>query len=253
MIRIQKIRLRKTIVENKRKNGGLRMKSHLLWASQNFHSLSTVPYEVFHRMVQHLPKELNKERCRENFVSSVPHRARVPEKMTFHPQPILSDFLGRMNLWTGRTLILSILFIFFTGAIGSSAQAQSELYSFPNITDIKTQKNKKKKVAAPFVQALAKKMGVPEEVLTETIAKGFGRTELIRLILVSQKSKKNLEELIQEREKGTRLAKISKSANLNNRAIRKEANEILDELEKEEEKTEHRVTGHFLWTGARVC
>ncbi len=140
-----------------------------------------------------------------------------------------------IKLLTLRSPLL-FFFILVCSGLSTTLRAETELYPFPKVEDVKTSKGKEKKPAEPFVQALARKSGVEEELLTKTIANGFGRTELIRLILISKKSKKPLEELIKEREKGTRLAKIAESANLNNKEIRKEANALLKELLQEEEK-----------------
>ena len=121
------------------------------------------------------------------------------------------------------------------------ARPQTDLYSFPEVDEAKPKKEEPKPVE-PFVQALAKKMDLPEKVLTEATEKGFGRMELIRLILMAKKSGKSLTDLIQEREKGTRLAKIAESAKADNRAVKKEAGEILKDLEKDAEKIKYEMS-----------
>lgn len=141
------------------------------------------------------------------------------------------SLLWRVTLFVSGSLFWTHLF------------AQVDLYPFPDLEDAKIKKVKEKKIVEPFVQALSKKMEVPEKVLTKTIAKGFGRTEIIRLILISKKSHQPLEQLIKKREEGERMAKISESAKLDNRTIRKEAIEILKEMEIEELKIKRNLTG----------
>ena len=126
-------------------------------------------------------------------------------------------------------------------AVGSSrpdpAFAETDLYPFPDTEDLKV-KSAKEKPTEPFVQVLAKKFGIEEKVLTKSVEKGFGRTELIRLILISKKSDSKLADLLKERENGTRLAKIAQARHLDNHKIRKEAFAILKELEAEEKKVQ---------------
>lgn len=118
----------------------------------------------------------------------------------------------------------------------SLLHAQVDLYPFPKIEEPKMKDVKESKSPEPFIQALSKRMNVPPNILTDATGRGMGRTELIRLILISKKSQKPLEDLIKEREKGTRLAKIAEAAQLNNRVIREEAKRILKETETEEAK-----------------
>lgn len=129
-----------------------------------------------------------------------------------------------------------LIFLASYSSLVTAVHAQVDLYPFPKIEDGNIKRVKEKKPAEPFVQALSKKTDISEDFLTETIEKGFGRTELIRLILISKKSGKPLNELIKEREKGTRLAKISESAHLNSNAIRHEAEAMLKELKQKEAK-----------------
>lgn len=136
---------------------------------------------------------------------------------------------------------LSLSFAFLTACRLPLLNAQVDIYPFPKVEDVKIKKPKEQKPAELFVQVLSKKTGVPEKYLTDAIVKGFGRTELIRLILMSKKSGKKIEEIVQEREKGTRLAKIAESLNLNNHQIRLEAETMLKDIETEEENLKTTV------------
>jgi len=128
---------------------------------------------------------------------------------------------------------LAILGIFLT--IGRNFLRAEDLYSFPDIDETRPKKDEQAppKPVDPFIQALAKKMEIPEKILFEAAEKGFGRLELIRLILISKKSGKALPELIQEREKNTRFAKIAASTKTDNKAIKEEGETILKDLEKQ--------------------
>jgi len=114
--------------------------------------------------------------------------------------------------------------------------AEMDLYPFPSVDDLKVKSPTEKKQKDPFVLVLAKKFAVEEHVLSQAVDKGFGRTELIRLILIAQKSGKNLDDVLKERENGARLAKIAQNHNQDNAKIRKEALALLKELEEEEKK-----------------
>ncbi len=118
--------------------------------------------------------------------------------------------------------------------------AQPDLYSFPEVDDAKPKKEEPKPIE-PFILTLAKKTGMPADVLSEASLKGFGRLELIRLILISKKSGKPLPDLILQREKSARFAKIAEEAKVDNNAIKKEAAVMLKELEKDPDTAKSQV------------
>ncbi|OGR83402.1 MAG: hypothetical protein A2901_03480 [Elusimicrobia bacterium RIFCSPLOWO2_01_FULL_54_10] len=109
--------------------------------------------------------------------------------------------------------------------------AEPDLYSFPEV-DASKPKTAEAKPVNPFARSLSKKMEMPEEVLSEAIASGMGRLELIRLILISKKSGKPLPDLLKQRNK-TRFSKIAAEAKADNAAIKKEAMAILETMEAE--------------------
>ena len=127
--------------------------------------------------------------------------------------------------------VFAVLGAFFL--VGNSAllRADPDLYSFPEVGSTKTPAGETPKPADPFAVSLAKKMEVPEQILSEAVQKGMGRLEIIRLILISKKSQKPLPDLIQAREKLTRFSKIAQEAKVDNREITKEAKKVLKELE----------------------
>lgn len=116
----------------------------------------------------------------------------------------------------------------------SLVRADVDLYPLPQIEDGQTAKPKEPPPVDPFVRAMSERMKVSEDILADATAKGFGRAELLRLILISQKSGRPLKELIQERDKGARLAKIAQESNCDNWSVRREALAILKELEARE-------------------
>jgi hypothetical protein len=127
-----------------------------------------------------------------------------------------------------------ILFALFLSC--ASLSAQIDLYSFPELES--KPKVEEPKPVNPFLKTLAKKMDVPEQLLALAAEKGMGRMELIRLILISKKSGKPLTDLIQQREKLTRFAKIASQTNVDNGAIKKEARTLLKQIEKETEASQ---------------
>lgn len=133
-----------------------------------------------------------------------------------------------------RFFVIIFLSVFLFSA---SLFAQSELYAFPEV-DFSKPKAEELKPVDPFIKTLAKKMDVPEQILAEAAQKGMGRMELIRLILISKKSGKPLTDLIQQREKLTRFAKIASQTNVDNGAIKKEARTLLKQIEKETEASQ---------------
>lgn len=116
------------------------------------------------------------------------------------------------------------------------AIAQNDLYSFPKIEEENTKKTVDKKSLDPFLRVLVQRFSSDEKLLNEAVSKGFGRRELVRLILMAKKSGKSLEELMKEREKGTRLKKIAESLKLDHSSIRQEALAISKEIENDLEK-----------------
>lgn len=132
---------------------------------------------------------------------------------------------------------LFTLFALYSLLFTARGWAQADLYPFPRFEEEpKIKKDKRKKPVEPFLQVLSKKMEISEALLEDVMEKGFGRMEAIRLILLSKKSAKPLEELAKMREKGTSFAKIAEECRQENRAIKKEAEKILKELQKELEK-----------------
>ncbi|OGR79418.1 MAG: hypothetical protein A3I11_03355 [Elusimicrobia bacterium RIFCSPLOWO2_02_FULL_39_32] len=137
-----------------------------------------------------------------------------------------------------RTILLFyfLFMVFLLSNFKMKGIAQEDLYSFPKIEEENTKKIVEKKSLDPFIETLVKKFSSDEKLLSESVSKGFGRRELIRLILMAKKSGKSLEELIKEREKGTGLKKIAESLKLDHSTIRKEALAISKEIEKNLEK-----------------
>lgn len=161
-------------------------------------------------------------------------------KLPLNINKILSSITGHLSLVTGHlslvTRLLSLATCHLSLAFPALSWCQADLYSFPKVEDVRIHKPEKTRPAPPFVQAVCKILNVPEKILSDAVEKGFGRTELLRLILISQKSRKPLDDLIREREKGAWLSIITKSAGLDNKTVRREANALLPAIEQEEEK-----------------
>ncbi len=132
--------------------------------------------------------------------------------------------------------MIASFFLLISCLFAPASRADTGLYSFPKIEDEKISIQADKKPVNPFVSALSKKLNIPEKTLTDEFKQGAGRGEMIRIILMSKKSDKTIEDLVKERQKGTWFSKMAKELKLDNRALRKEALAILKELESEESR-----------------
>lgn len=136
---------------------------------------------------------------------------------------------------TRKKLLLAIPFLFL---LQSPALPQADLYSFPDVADPKVSVSAKaeKKRVDPFLRAVAQKLNTEEKVLMDYSDEGLGRGDLVRLVLLSQKSGKPLAELAKRRLKGDRMAKIAEDCKADNAQVRKQAFAILKEAEADAEK-----------------
>ena len=128
-----------------------------------------------------------------------------------------------------------IAFAFLTAGafLPELSQANTDLYSFPDLKDFNPRTAEDKTPPEPFIAALSSRTETPLKILDEAHKKGIGRMELIRLILMARESEKPLPELIQAREKGTRFAKMAKDTGTDNRRIKSAAGRMLKEINTE--------------------
>ena len=82
-----------------------------------------------------------------------------------------------------------------------------------------------------FIERIALKFNQNYEKLHRLYQRGYGYIELLKLILISEKSKKELDEIIKYRDKKDKISKIASMYGLNYKEIYLEAYRIRSELE----------------------
>ena len=114
--------------------------------------------------------------------------------------------------------------------------AQANTDPFPKIEEEIKIKEPVVKPKDPFLLLLAKKLSTSQSWLQKNFARGVGRSELVRLVLISKKSGKSLEEITQEYDKGISIKKIALAHQLDYSSLKKEAAALLKETEEEFKK-----------------
>jgi AraC-like DNA-binding protein len=143
----------------------------------------------------------------------------------------------------GKSLRISLLAAVGILFFAPHVFAGTDLYSFPSVDDEKTDRIKKEEPEDdPFIIQLATRTGASEELLTDAAAKGFGRTELIRLILMSKKSEKTLSELMSEREAGKSFKDMAFDLKLDPKAIKKDADSLYKQIAEAMQKSDRPPT-----------
>ena len=134
-----------------------------------------------------------------------------------------------MNGKSARILLLAAVGIFL---FAPRASAGDGLYSFPSVDDEKSAAvaRQEEPDEDPFIIQLATRTGTSEELLTDAWMKGFGRMEIIRLILMSKKSSKKLSDLMSERESGKPFKDMALELKLDPKAVKKEADTLYEQI-----------------------
>lgn len=83
----------------------------------------------------------------------------------------------------------------------------------------------------PFLIELAGKFAIEEKELHKLHNRGYGYAELIKIILISKKAEKPLEEVTKKRDKGKKIRKIAEDYKLDYREIHLEALKIKKEID----------------------
>lgn len=136
-----------------------------------------------------------------------------------------------MKILSGSLGLLLILVSIFLDASAQDAEVGLGLGLSPWDSVSKRQDEKKKKQADLFIKILARHFKTDEDELNKLWNRGYGRNELIKLLLISQKSGQELKEIIKQRDKKTRLSKLSEKYNLNYNEILDEQNALRKELD----------------------
>lgn len=87
-----------------------------------------------------------------------------------------------------------------------------------------------KKTKNPFLVELAERFSLEEKDLDRLYSRGYGYTEIIKLILITKKTNEPLEEIVKKRDKGKKMRKIAEDYELDYWVIDKEALKIKEEI-----------------------
>jgi len=93
---------------------------------------------------------------------------------------------------------------------------------------------KKEKQPRPpdaFIKLLAERFGQKQDDLALFWNHGYGRNELIKMLLISRQANKDIKELVRKRDKGTRLSRMAEEYRLDYAAILNETKTIRKELD----------------------
>lgn len=101
----------------------------------------------------------------------------------------------------------------------------------PSMTGTRKGKKKKKKLKNPYVYHLTRHLELDYIEIRKLQKKGYGRIELIKVILIAQKADVPLKDIIKKRDKLIRLKTISEEYKVNYTDIRRESKRIRAEIE----------------------
>ncbi|HCJ67510.1 MAG TPA: hypothetical protein DHV62_09410, partial [Elusimicrobia bacterium] len=83
----------------------------------------------------------------------------------------------------------------------------------------------------PFLIELAERFTIEDKELNNLHNRGYGYVELIKIILISERADKPLEEVVKKRDKGKKMRKIAEDYKLDYREIYLEALKIRKEID----------------------
>jgi hypothetical protein len=130
-----------------------------------------------------------------------------------------------------RDLKLILAASLFFAAAHAYAEAGVGLGLIPGSGFGSDDKKNDKKKAEPFIAELAAAMSADGPKLEETHKNGYGRTEMITIILISKKSGAGIDEVMKYRHKLMPLAEIAAKYNLPYDSLKQEAIEVKKQIE----------------------
>jgi hypothetical protein len=92
-------------------------------------------------------------------------------------------------------------------------------------------KNKRLKPVDPFTITLARHFGQQQEDIAKLAARGYGRNELIKLLLISRKSGTDLRAVVRARERKMRLSAIAAQHNVDYATLLSEAETVRRQID----------------------
>lgn len=87
----------------------------------------------------------------------------------------------------------------------------------------RSDRNKREQPGDPFIKLIAARFGHDEAELMKLWHKGYGRNELIKLLVISAKSGVPFKEIVRSRDKNVKLSKICEINRINYKDVLKEA------------------------------
>lgn len=123
-----------------------------------------------------------------------------------------------------KILFLLLFIISFILTVPVSAEFDSGIGASPwDTTAPALKKEKQLKPADNFIKVTAKYLNQSQGELNALWNRGYGRNEIIKLILISRKSSKPLAELIKDRDKKMKLSRLCEKNGINYTEILSEA------------------------------
>jgi hypothetical protein len=120
-----------------------------------------------------------------------------------------------------------------TGITPVFAQADVGIGVSPWDNSTQSTDKKKPRPSDPYVRYLSKYFNQKDEDLQKLWSRGYGRNELIKLLLITKKSGKDLKESVRQRDKDTKLSRISEQYKIDYHQILTEAVTIRKEIDYE--------------------
>jgi hypothetical protein len=105
--------------------------------------------------------------------------------------------------------------------LGLSPMDSSQLYH----------KDKKLKPVDPFIRVLARHFNQQENHIMKLSARGFGRNELVKLLLICSKSGKDIKEIVRQRDHNDKLSEIAARYTIDYPALLTEAETVRRQID----------------------
>lgn len=131
------------------------------------------------------------------------------------------------------TVISIAALTLLTGIAPIFAQADVGIGVSPWDNTTQPTDKKKPRPSDPYVKYISKYFNQKDEDLQKLWNRGYGRNELIKLLLITRKAGKELKETVRQRDKDTKLSKISEQYKIDYNQILAEASGVRKEIDYE--------------------
>jgi hypothetical protein len=113
--------------------------------------------------------------------------------------------------------------------VAADASANPDISSWDGTTK---KKEKKPRLPDPYVKAIAAHFDQKIEDIHGLFLRGYGRNELIKMLIISQRSGATFKDLVKQRDKGKRLSQLAEKYKLDYYAVLDEATTVRAEIDK---------------------